>query len=314
MPYLLYPPGATETTKPTYAVGLLDPVDEIIIKHLREWGWSVEEMTRIDPKWLAAIQDYHARMQRPSDEEGVTSPSLWEYWRDENARRVALRMDTTKGRGKLTKSPRTGIASSHRSLSSLFRSKGAKEPTGAQDAQPLVEENRNSPEAPSPKQERKTIAQLRQETMHMQRSEDWNAPNPPRSLGRPNPGHSNICVYQPDERTSSEVHTQPDEKLEQEITDWVGTGGILQTIQFSVHSEEGICVNDKGEKGQLSTKNRLGLFDWEQEMSWTSSTKSKDPSGKGSLECVPAELSAVFDAADRYQEKDGPGKETHKVE
>lgn len=97
MPYLLYPPDSTETTKPTYAVGYPNSLDEIILRDLQKWGWKIEGTPQTNPKWLSAIEEYHTRMQKPSDEDGVTWPSIWDYWREEKARRKSLGGSTVTG-------------------------------------------------------------------------------------------------------------------------------------------------------------------------------------------------------------------------
>ena len=316
MPYLLYPPGATETTKPTYAVGYPDPVDEIILQDLRKWGWRVEETTQTDPKWLTAVQEYHARMQGPPEEEGVTRPSLWEFWRDETARRAILEGGTTKKRSKLKKSLRPSPTSSQKdNLSSLTKRKGTeKVASSGEEIQCRDRIDEQADKLPAPTRERRTIAQLRTDTAQKKEvSEDWNAPNAATSLGPLDPNHSNIYRYDDEGKTLAEARAQLDQEIKQEVVNWVGIGGVYRTTQVSVHSEAGICVDNKGKQVFFPPKYQLPLFEWEDEVSRTNSTKSKDYSAKGSLECVASEPQIILGVTDKDQEKDEPDQETSSI-
>lgn len=302
MPYLLYPPHATASTKPTYAVGYPDPLDEIILHDLRKWGWRLEETTQTDPKWLTAVQEYHARMKAPSDEEGVVWVSLWDYWRGENARRVAEE-GATRRRSRLMKSARESPTGSQSSgLLNLIKRKGSERAVTSGDKDQIrdqIDEQMDGISAP--KGERRTIAQLRRDTEQKKdKSEDWNAPNHAKSLRPLDPGHSGIYKYESESesKTSAEVRTILDQEITQEIVNWVGFSGVLQTTQVSVHSEEGTCVDDKGNTVSFPPKYQLPLFEWEEEVARTSSTKSKGSSAKGPLECVVDESSDVAENTD----------------
>jgi hypothetical protein len=318
MPYLLYPPEADEATKPTYAVGHLDPVDENILQDLRKWGWRVENTTNDDPKWLAAIQDYHKNMEGEGEASGEKRSSLWDYWRDETARRVANENGKDRERKKLTKSPRPGTASSHRS--SLMRLVSRKESPKVPDPQVEPQAGDNKGEEThlmsGANQGRKTIAEIRQQTAQKKEvSEDWNRPKPAKSLGRLDPRGPSIYKYGSENETSVAANAQLEHEIVHEISEWIGIGGILRTTQVSVISEDGICVDDKGERVWFPPRWHLPLFPWEEEeVSRSSSTKSKDSAAKGSFEYVTADFAAVFEVADRYQEKDEPDQETHSVE
>ncbi|KAF1964640.1 hypothetical protein BU23DRAFT_604702 [Bimuria novae-zelandiae CBS 107.79] len=178
-------------------------------------------------------------------------------------------------------------------------------PPGKEESEEKSETNR----------ERKTIAQLRKETpQKKEKLEDWNAPDLARSLGRLDTGHTSIYKYDSEEKSLAEVTAQLDRELVQEVADWVGIGGILRTKQVSVHSEEGICVDEKGHKVFFPPKYELPLFEWENEVERKSSTKSKDSSAKGSLECVPDVHLPGIEVADMHQKNDDPIQDTHSVE
>ena len=129
---------------------------------------------------------------------------------------------------------------------------------------------------------------------------DWNAPNHARALGPLDSGHSAIYKYESESgsKTSTEVKTQLDREITQEIENWGGFSGILETTQVSVYSEEGTCVDDKGKQVSFPPKYQLPLFEWEEEVSRTGSTKSQGSSGKGPLKCVNNELNGVAETAD----------------
>lgn len=174
------------------------------------------------------------------------------------------------------------------------------------------DENREVFSSSGVSQERKTIAQLRQETAQKkEKSEDWNTPNPARSLGGLDPNHSNIFTYESNNMTSAEANAKLDIEIEKEIVEWVGIGGILKTSQVSVISEEGICTDGMGKQVFFPPKFRLPLFEWEEKVPRSSSTKSKDSSVKGSLEYVADALSTF--GADKLQEKDEPNQEIHRL-
>ncbi|KAJ4351502.1 uncharacterized protein N0V89_006845 [Didymosphaeria variabile] len=229
---------------------------------------------------------------------------------------VLLEVGKGKQRRRLTKSPRPETASSHRS--SFSRLMGRKESQKLQ-ASRNVPLTRNDPERDlylmsGANQERKTIAEIRQQTAQRQEiSEDWNRPKLAKSLGMLDPNRPSIYIYGSGNETSAAANAQLDRELLREITDWVGIGGILKTTQVSVIPEEGICVDEKGERIYFPPKWNLPLFPWEEEVSRSSSTKSKESSSKGSLEYVTAGFAAVFEVADRYQAKDEPDQETHGV-
>ncbi|KAF9739475.1 hypothetical protein PMIN06_001082 [Paraphaeosphaeria minitans] len=315
MPYLLHPPEASETSKPTYAVSHSDAVDEIILQDLRRWGWRVEETTSNDPKWLAARQEYHKRMEGEGESE-ENKPSLWNYWRKEDARRVALENDESRARRRLTKSPRPGTASSHRSsFMRLVTGKGSQKLTEAQAPQVGEIQEKEMYLMSGANQEQKTIAEIRQQTAQKKEaSEDWNRPDPAKSLGQFDLKAPRIYHYGTGKEASAVVNGQLELELLRNIKEWVGIGGILKTTQVSVMSEIGICVDDKGERVHFPPKWNLPLFPWEEEVSRSSSTKSKDSSAKSSLEYVTADFAAVFEVADGYQEKDEPDQETHSVD
>lgn len=315
MPYLLYPPDASESTKPTYAVGHPDAVDKVILQDLRMWGWRVEETTNNDPKWLAARQEYNTRMEGEGQSEEKL-PSLWDYWRKENALRVAPEKGKSRERNRLTKSPRPGTASSHRSSFTRFvtREESARLPEPQGDPQAGGSPEKETYMMSGANQERKTIAEIRQQTARKKEaSEDWNRPDPAKSLGQLDPKGPRIYHY-PGNEASAAANAQLEHELLQEIKEWVGIGGILKTTQVSVISEEGICVDEKGERVYFPPKWNLPLFPWE-DVSRSCSTKSKESSAKGSLECVTADFAAVFEVADRYQQRDDePDQETHSVD
>lgn len=302
MPYLIFPPDATQTTKPTYAVCYPDPADEIILKDFRKWGWTVVETTQTDPKWLTAVREYHARMKAPTDEEGVAWLSLWDYWRGEKARREAEK-EATRRRGRLVKGLRESPAGSQRSGSlGLGRRRGVEEVVGGGGSDEVRDQNDERMDRVSaPMGGRRTMAQLRRDTTQgKEKSEDWNTPNHARGLGPLHSGHSHIYRYEneSESKTLAEVRTQLDRETTQEIENWGGFSGILETTQVSVYSEEGTCVDDKGEQVSFPPKYQLPLFAWEEEVSRTGSTKSQGSSGKGPLECVKNELNGVAETAD----------------
>ncbi|KAF2451632.1 hypothetical protein P171DRAFT_478669 [Karstenula rhodostoma CBS 690.94] len=312
MSYLLYPLDASETTKPTYAVGHPDAVDEVILRDLRQWGWRVEETTNNDPAWLAARQDYHKRMEADG-EGGEKKSSLWDYWRNENAWRAALESGKSRERKRLTKSPQPRTASSHRSsFTRLVTRKEAQKLPGAQRVPQAGERQEEETYLMSgANQERKTIAEIRQQAAQKKEaSEDRNRLDPAKSLGRLDPKGPSICHYASGNEASTAANAQLERELLHEIKEWVGIEGILKTTQVSVISEEGICVDEKGEQVYFPPKWNLPLFPWE-EVSRSSSTKSKDSSAKGSLEYVTADIAAVFEVTDRYQEKDEPDQEAY---
>lgn len=302
MPYLIFPPDATHTTKPTYAVCYPDPADEIILKDFREWGWTVVETTQTDPKWLTAVREYHARMKAPTDEEGVAWLSLWDYWRGEKARREA-EVRETRRRGRLGRSLRESPVGRLGSGGvGLGRRRGVEDVGAGRGIDAVPDEtNERTSDLPAPMGGRRTIAQLRRDTTQRKgKSEDWNAPNHARALGPLDSGHSAIYKYESESgsKTSTEVKTQLDREITQEIENWGGFSGILETTQVSVYSEEGTCVDDKGKQVSFPPKYQLPLFEWEEEVSRTGSTKSQGSSGKGPLECVSDEPSDIAEAAD----------------
>ncbi|KAL1593208.1 hypothetical protein SLS60_010816 [Paraconiothyrium brasiliense] len=216
-------------------------------------------------------------------------------------------------RRRLIKSPRPGTASGHRS--SLSRLLGLKESQKLPVSKDMP--TRNGQELgqylmSGANRERKTIAEIRQQTAQKtETTEDWNRPKPAKSLGILDSNGPSIYVYGSGYQTSAAANTQLDHELLQEITNWGGIGGILKTTQVSVIPEEGICVDEKGERVYFPPRWNLPLFPWEEEVSRSNSTKSKDSSAKGSLEYVTADFPAVFEVADRYQANDDPDQETH---
>ena len=293
MPYLLYPPDRTETTKPTYAVGYPNSVDETILQDLRRWGWKIEETTQTDPKWLNTIQKYHIRMQKPSAADGVTWPSVWDYWRKEKVRRNSL------GGSTITRSRRS-------SLSSLTsRKKLQRLPLEEEIVQDDAPDEGAVREPSVPARQRKTITQLRKKTeQKKENSEGWNAPNPANSLGQLDPHSSGIYTYGDGVLTWAEHNERLDREITQDIMDWVGSWGILKTTQVSVRSEDGICVDERGNRAYFPPKHQLPLFDWEEEVSRTSSIKSDGVPERGPLEYVSITLSGIMKVANKWQEKD----------
>ncbi|KAL5387189.1 hypothetical protein DPSP01_003800 [Paraphaeosphaeria sporulosa] len=316
MLYLLYPHDAIETNKPAYAVDRLDAVDDIMLQDLRKWGWRVEETTNNDPRWPVARREYRKRMEGEGEGE-ENKPSLWDYWRKENARRLAQDNDKGRQRKRLTKSPRPGTASSHRSsFTGLVNGKDSEKLAEPQGNPQVGEIHKKEMHLMSgANQERKTIDEIRQQTAQKKEvSDDWNKPDPTKSLGKLDPKAPMIYHYGAGNEASAVANGELELELLHEIQAWVGLGGILKTTQVSVISDLGICVDDKGERVYFPPKWNLPLFPWEEEVSRSSSTKGKDPSAKGSLEYVTADFAAVFEVADSCQEKDEPDQETHSVD
>jgi hypothetical protein len=251
MPCLLYPPAANETTEPTYAVGHLEPVDENILQDLRRWGWGVESTTNDDPKWLAAKQNYPKRMDGEGDACGEKESSPWEYWRDENAWRVAKENGKDRERRRLTESPRLGTPSSHRrSLMRLVSWKGSPKLPDPQGG-PRKEDNKGEETLlmSGANQEGKSIAEIRRQTAQKKEaSGGWNRPELAKSFGLLDPQRPSIYNYGSDIETSAAATAQLEREILREIAEWIGIEGILRTTQVSVVFEEGICIDDKGER------------------------------------------------------------------
>jgi len=87
MPFLIYR-SKSDDAIPTFAINDPDPIDEIMLQDISEWGWRVEERADNDPHWLSTIQKYHARFWGKGENEDETGPSLWKFWQEENARRL----------------------------------------------------------------------------------------------------------------------------------------------------------------------------------------------------------------------------------
>lgn len=307
MPYLIYSPGSNNTTKPTYAVGHLDPVDEIVLQDLRKWGWRVEETTSDDPKWLTAIQDYHARMKKPVEDGEQRTLSLWEFWRSENTRILVEDGGRAgKKRNRLVKRP---SSSSSRSSFLGFgrRRDSGKPPKSNANTQPVQQEEQETKGIHGANRERRTVGEIRQgvEQRQAAAAAQRNAEEATRQLrelpqdGRP--------IFKYGNQTSVGASVQMDKELIQEIADWDGAG-ILRTTQISVVSEEGIAVDERGERVRFNPVPGwdLGLFPWSEDAERSNSTKSKDPapSNLDDLQYVSGDFAEVFEVADKYQKED----------
>ncbi|KAJ4301608.1 hypothetical protein N0V90_003701 [Kalmusia sp. IMI 367209] len=313
MAYLIYPPETSDTLKPSFAINHLDPIDEIILQDLRKWGWRIDEHTNDDLKWLTAVQEYHTRMQVKKNEVEDRKPSLWEFWREENARR--LKEEGDKGIRKpnrLMKRPRLATTSSGNSRRNSA-SKAVKERTfqnlptsrGSTELEiPQVQEN--------PKQESRKVTGTRQKTTQTKgRVTDAKKSAKPTA---DQPFHDGRTIFKYGTETSIETQARLGEELLQDIKDWIGIG-ILKTTQVSVVSEEGIAVDERGAIVHFPPKWDLGLFPWEEDISRSSSKKSQEPNPAqiNDLKCVTDSFSEGFHIADKHQEKNEPDQENHRI-
>lgn len=219
----------------------------------------------------------------------------------------------TKGRRRrrLTKSRRSAPTSSSTPESSLLyavtrrASKEVLTETGTPQAETREDEEAYMMSGAS--QERRTVAQIREQMAQRKEETGGNdGTKPVKSPSMLKPGETPIYTYTSGNETSATANAQLDHELLREIKNWVGIGDILRTSQVSVTSEQGICVDEKGERVYFPPRWNLPLFPWEDDVSRSGSTKSKDSSGKGSLEYVMSEYAAVFEVADRYQAEDQP--------